>query len=112
MNPPTRNSSGQILLKHRDCKIPTLCPAIPEEKDTPNRLYPFVSLSPASEMSPSIMEMVNVTFLSVTESELILTIEVTNESSEIRLGRFAEGPFPSASHYGFHPILFYQKSVE
>lgn len=50
------------------------------------------------------MEMGKVTFLSITESELILTIEVTNVSSEIRLGGFAEVHFPSA--YGVLCIMF------
>lgn len=75
-------------------------------------LYPFVSLSTASEMSPSIMEMVKVTFLAITEFELTLTIDLTNVSGEIRLGGFAGAHFPSASygflcsHYSFHSSFF------
>lgn len=75
-------------------------------------LYSFVSLSTTSEMSPSIMEMVKVTFLAITEFELTLTIDLTNVSRKIRLGGFAGAHFPSASygflcsHYSFHSSLF------
>lgn len=58
------------------------------------------------------------TLLSITESELILTIEVTNVSSEIRLGGFAEAHFLLLSLWSIMFSLrlplesFHLKSVE